>query len=291
MRWSTKQRIEFIETRLYWEGAISRKDIIDYFGISVPQATKDIKAYMEQAPENIKYDASAKQYIAPDDFKPVIISPESESYLKKLISSDFEKDYFFCGLIPSFYAIPCIQRKINPIVLKYVLKNIKDGNAIYIKYQSMSGSGPKWRWITPHAIGFDGFRWHTRAFCHEHQSYNDFNLGRILNTGDVKRHAINHANDFEWFTDITFTIKPHPGLTDEQRTGIELDYGMTDGKLDFEVKAAFVFYMLKWLGLEEGHEERVPIKQQVVLVNKEQIETQRQLLRKISLKKIEQNNV
>lgn len=291
MRWSTKQRIEFIETRLYWEGTISRKDLIEYFDISVPQATKDIKIYMDKASQNIKYDTSAKQYIASDDFKPVIISPESESYLKTLISSDSEKNYFFCGSIPSFYAIPCIQRKISPFVLKYVLKNIKDGNAVNIQYQSMSGSGPKWRWITPHAIGFDGFRWHTRAFCHEHQAYNDFNLGRILNTGDIKPHVIDHTHDFEWFTDITFTIEPHPGLTDEQRKGIELDYGMTDGKLEFEVNAAFVFYMLKRLGLEEGHEEREPIKQQIVLVNREQIETQRDLLRKMSAKKIKQNDM
>ena len=67
--------------------------------------------------------------------------------------------------------------------------------------------------------------------------------------------------------------------------------GMTDGKLDFEVKAAFVFYLYKRLGLEEGHEKRDPIKQQIVLVNKEQIETQHQLLRKMSAKKIEQNGV
>ena len=187
--------------------------------------------------------------------------------------------------------MPCIQRKINPIVLKYILKNIKDGNAIYIEYQSMSGAGPKWRWITPHAIGFDGFRWHTRAFCHEHQAYNDFNLGRILNTGDVKPHAIDHSHDFEWFTDITFTIKAHPGLTDEQRKGIELDYGMSDGELNFEVKAAFVFYVYKTLGLDDDHEKKDPIKQQIVLVNKEQIETQQQLLRKMSRNKIEQNRL
>lgn len=291
MRWSTKQRIEFIETRLYWEGKISRKDLIDYFDISIPQATKDIKTYMDEAPQNIEYDTSAKQYIAPAGFNPVLISPDSESYLKKLISSDSEKDCFFCGLVPSFYTIPSIQRQISPLVLKCILKNIKEGNAVYIEYQSMSGSGPKWRWITPHAIGFDGFRWHTRAFCHEHQAYNDFNLGRILNTGDVKPHAMDHANDFEWFTDITFTIKSHPGLTDEQRKGIELDYGMTDGKLDFEVKAAFVFYVYKRFGLEEGHQKRDPIKQQIVLVNKEQIETQRQLLRKMSGNKVEMANM
>lgn len=288
MRWSTKQRIEFIETRLYWEDTISRKDLIDYFDISIPQATKDIKTYMEMAPDNIKYDTSAKQYRTTADFEPVIISPSSESYLRRLLSSNSEGDFFFCGLTPSFYTVPCIQRQLSPSVLKYFLKNIKIGNAVFIEYQSMSGAGPKWRWITPHAIGFDGFRWHTRAFCHEHQTYNDFNLGRILDTGEVKPHIMDHTIDFEWFTDITFTIEPHNGLTEGQRRGVEFDYGMTDGKLDFEVKAAFVFYMFKRLGLEDGHEKNDPIKQQIVLINKEQIESQRQLLRKMSAKKIDQ---
>lgn len=288
MRWSTRQRVEFIETRLYWEGKISRKDLIGYFNISVPQATKDIKSYMEIAPDNIQYDSRAKQYMAPDGFNPVLISPASESYLKRLLSSNSEKEDFFCGSMPSFYNAPCIQRQISPLVLKYILRNIREGNAIYIEYQSMSGPGPNWRWVSPHAIGYDGLRWHTRAFCHKSRVYKDFNLGRILNMGEKTPHHIDHTNDFEWFTDITFIIKPHHGLTDDQRKGIELDYGMTDGILEFEVKAAFIFYMLKRLGLEEGHENKNPIMQQIVLVNKEQIETQQQMLKKMTVKKIEE---
>ena len=288
MRWSTRQRIEFIETRLYWEGKISRKDLTEYFDISIPQATKDIKTYMEMVPENIKYDSRAKHYMAPTGFDPVLISPDSESYLKRLLSSDIDQKSFFCGSMPSFYNAPCIQRPINPMVLKYVLKNIREGNAIYIEYQSMSGAGPTWRWISPHAIGFDGFRWHTRAFCHKGRVYKDFNLGRILNTGKVKSHPIDHSNDYEWFNEITFVIKPHPGLTDEQRAGIELDYGMSDGTLKFEVKSAFVFYMCKRLSLEKDHEKQEPIRQQIVLTNEDQIETQRQLLKKMSVNKIEE---
>jgi len=288
MRWSTRQRIEFIETRLYWEGAISRKDLTGYFDISVPQATKDIKVYMEMAPGNIQYDTSAKQYTAPDGFMPVLISTDSESYLKELLSSDTEKDHFFCGSIPPFYTTPCIQRKISPPVLKYILRNIREGNAVYIEYQSMSGTGPAWRWISPHAIGFDGFRWHTRAFCHKSRVYKDFNLGRIYQTGASKPHAVDHGNDFEWFNDITLIIQPHPELTDAQRMGIEHDYGMTAGFLEFEVRAAFIFYMLKRLGLEKDHEKNHPVRQQIILVNKDQIDTQKQMLQKMSAKKIEE---
>lgn len=36
-------------------------------------------------------------------------------------------------------------------------------------YQSMNRDrpDPAWRRISPHAFGFDGLRWHVRAWCHE----------------------------------------------------------------------------------------------------------------------------
>ena len=288
MRWIARQRIEFIETRLFWEGKISRKDLTEFFDISIPQATKDIKAYIQIAPENIFYDIKAKQYIAPSEFNPALISPDSEAYLTRLLSNNSELNYFYYGLTPSFYTVPCIQRQTNPLVLKYVLNNIQENNAIHIEYQSMSGPEPGWRWITPHAIGFDGFRWHTRAFCHIDRIYKDFNIGRILQTGEKKTHAIKHTNDFEWFNDITFIVEPHHQLTEGQRKCIELDYRMTDGKLEFEVKAAFVFYIRKRLRLDKNHEKRPAKEQQIVLVNEQQIEMQCQMLKKMSVKKIEE---
>jgi hypothetical protein len=43
-------RLEFIEFRLFWEGVLNRADIIDYFGVSVPQASNDLSRYQELAP-------------------------------------------------------------------------------------------------------------------------------------------------------------------------------------------------------------------------------------------------
>ena len=39
---------------------------------------------------------------------------------------------------------------------------------------------PIWRRITPHAFGYDGFRWHVRAYCHLDNKFKDFLLPRIL---------------------------------------------------------------------------------------------------------------
>ena len=53
IRWGVEQRLEFIEFRLFWEGGINRGDIIEIFGVSVPQASKDLTMYQEAAPGNV----------------------------------------------------------------------------------------------------------------------------------------------------------------------------------------------------------------------------------------------
>ena len=62
LRWGVEQRLEFIEFRLFWEGAINRSDLVDQFGVSVPQASNDLRRYQEIAPCNMVYDKSAKRY-------------------------------------------------------------------------------------------------------------------------------------------------------------------------------------------------------------------------------------
>ena len=63
LKWGIEQRLEFIEFRLYWEGAINRSDIMGRFGVSMPQASKDLSRYQELAPENMAYNKSEKRYL------------------------------------------------------------------------------------------------------------------------------------------------------------------------------------------------------------------------------------
>jgi hypothetical protein len=216
MQWSTQKRMEFIEARLYWDGKISRKDLTDFFGISIPQATKDIKKYSAIAPENIEYDLSAKQYKASKDFNPKISTPHSEIYLTrlKLLQGKNDTNKFFNGTLPSFSVMPSLRRFVDTEILRGLLKTIHNSGAIKIYYQSMSFPQPKERWITPHALGYDGSRWHLRGLCHDEKRYKDFNLGRILSINGATKHVLDHSIDYEWHTEIDITIAPHPLLED-----------------------------------------------------------------------------
>src|SRR4051812_2009501 len=82
--WGQRQRLEFIEFRLFWEGAINRREITDRFAVSVPQASSDLSAYRGLAPLNMEYDASQKRYLATSQFNPKLIAPNAERYLAQL---------------------------------------------------------------------------------------------------------------------------------------------------------------------------------------------------------------
>lgn len=62
-------RLQFVECMLANYGTINRGVLVDYFALSVPQASADIGLYLELAPGNTEYDASARTYRRSATFK------------------------------------------------------------------------------------------------------------------------------------------------------------------------------------------------------------------------------
>jgi len=271
MRWSVDQRLAFIETRLYWEGRINRKDLEEYFHISTPQASGDFKRYMAECPDNMIYDFNKKVYKISPDFHPKYISTDPEEFFfqLKLTQNKRFKKQIYLGYLPEIYLAPYPARFISPQTLRKVLQAMRDKHALEIQYQSMTTPEPHWRWITPHAFGFDGSRWHLRCYCHSHKEFRDFLLARILNTGETRQHRINPQKDLLWHTQIDFHIRPHPELSQHQQRVIELDFGMKNSQTTFPVKAAFVFYILRSFEYEwKGASDTQP---RIILTNKKEI--------------------
>lgn len=67
------ERLRFIDFLLDKRGTVNRGDITDYFGLSVPQASHDITAYLTHAPSNMEYDKSKKCYCRTASYKRVWI--------------------------------------------------------------------------------------------------------------------------------------------------------------------------------------------------------------------------
>lgn len=252
LRWGIERRLEFIDFRLFWEGHINRSDLTDRFGISTPQASADLARYQDLAPANLAYDSSLRRYLATPEFRSAFDAEDSDRYLAQLRSianGTIRPEEAWLDEPPDFRVVPAPGRSVDTRTLKAILGAIRERQALRIRYQSMSKPDPQWRWITPHALGFDGFRWHARAFCHNDETFKDFVFARILDIGETKPHAIDPAADRAWSESVTVVIAPHPELPKGQRRAIELDYGMQDGERAIEVPKAFLYYFLKRLGL------------------------------------------
>jgi hypothetical protein len=270
LNWGVERRLEFIEFRLFWEGGVNRADIIDMFAVSVPQASKDLTLYQERAPQNAIYDKSAKRYVAGENFEPCFLKPDPEGYLSQLRSvadGVLDRSDAWIGNPPAYGATPTPIRGVDPKILRSVLSAIRGAKAIEIRYQSLSRPEPKWRWVDPHAIGFDGFRWHTRAHCEIDRTFKDFLLSRILETRGTRASEIDQSGDHGWHEEVVLEIGPHPELSETQKKVIALDYGMKSGRAHVRVRRAFLFYTLKRLGLDGEGVGRRPQDQQIVLLN------------------------
>jgi hypothetical protein len=270
LRWGVKQRLEFIEFRLFWAGHVNRIDVMQQFGVSVNQASSDLNRYIALAPDNMVYDKSARTYVRGPDFDCKFRPPDAAHYLSqlRLVADDvLEREDCWIPDLPPYASAPTPVRGIDPVTLRSVVGAIRRSEAIEVKYQSLSSPEPRWRWIAPHAIAFDGFRWHTRAFCQTDECFKDFLLSRTLDIRDARESAISVADDLEWHTEVTLEIGPHPELSETQAKVIALDYGMRGGKATIKVRRALLYYALRRLGLDTDPTARRPQDQQIVLLN------------------------
>jgi hypothetical protein len=282
LKWGVERRLEFIEFRLFWEGGVNRSDIIAMFDVSVPQASKDLTLYQERAPQNAVYDKSAKRYVASSQFTPIFLKPDPDGYLSRLRSlaeglADLGDSWIATPPETDIALTP--RRKVDADVLKAVLQAVRENRSIEVYYQSMGSrrTDPTWRRMTPHAFGYDGFRWHVRAYCHIDEKYKDFLLPRILDVRHMDVPGPGGDQDALWKKTFDIEFGPHPKLTPSQRAVVAKDYGMTKERAVLSVRYAMLFYVLKRLGLLSDASQQNPHTQHIVALNAH--ETERALRR------------
>ncbi|GAB1363991.1 WYL domain-containing protein [Rhodobacter sp.] len=276
LKWGVERRLEFIEFRLFWEGGVNRSDLIERFGVSVPQASKDLSQYQELAPANARYDKSARRYVAGEGFAPVFLRPDPDTYLtqlRHLAEGHVADGESWLVTPPSADVAVTPDRAVDGGVLRAILAALREGRALEILYQSMNAArpDPAWRRISPHAFGHDGFRWHARAWCHDSRRFKDFLLPRILEVGAQAEPGPGGAEDAQWQTRFELAIIPHPDLSPAQRAVVARDYGMEGGCARLPVRPAMLFYVLRRLGLLEDGRGKDPRVQHVVAQDPEAV--------------------
>ena len=274
LSWGLESRLQFIDFRLRWERRINRMDLIEHFGISVPQASLDIAKYMELAPSNLTYDRSSRTYTAAPCFRPLYQRSSAQRYLAELLATKMgvvEPTASFIGSAPETDWAPSPWRTINEQTVEAVVRASRQQEAIWVSYQSMTSMDESVRLLSPHALGNDGFRWHIRAFCHKRQRFSDFVLARILRIDGFEASQVDSSQDSHWQTVLTLVLAPHPDLPAAKKRVLELDYGMEDGQVKLPCRQAFLYYTLRRLGLHTK-EAPDPLAQQITLKNRDEIQ-------------------
>lgn len=274
LSWGLESRLQFIDFRLRWERRINRMDLTEHFGISVPQASLDIAKYTELAPNNLTYDRSSKTYTAAPSFRPLYQRSSAQRYLAELLATKMgvvESAASFIGSAPETDWAPSPWRTIDEQTVELVVRAIRQREAIRVSYQSMTSLNESIRLLSPHALGYDGFRWHVRAFCHKRQRFSDFVLARILRIDGIEPSQVDFSQDTHWHTVLTLILAPHPDLPAAKKRVLELDYGMEDGQVKLPCRQAFLYYTLRRLGLHTK-EAPDPLAQQIALKNRDDIQ-------------------
>ncbi|MBK4999924.1 WYL domain-containing protein [Pseudomonas sp. S31] len=271
VRWDLALRYRLIETVAWWEGRLTTGHLMQSFGISRQQASKDINTYIaEHASRNLTYDKRIKGYVPTPHFKPRFIDLSASAYLDMLAQNN-ERAPHIEGLKLAYAHTLMLQvpdRSIQPEVLRPLLRACREGLRLEVEYVSLANPEPEIRLIEPHTLIHTGMRWHVRAYCEKNSAYRDFVLSRIRGKPDLLDGNGNGIDgDTVWNTEVSVILEPDPRLDAAQKAIIEADYGMLNGRLEIPSRQALVKYLLQRYQIDPKNLDPKPEAQQVVIAN------------------------
>lgn len=238
-----RERLAYIEFRLYFLGEVGRSDLMRRFGVAPAGATRDFALYKDLFPSNIGFNGATKTYVIGEHFTPAF-----EHVPDRVLTALSQG--FGDGVNPvSGPLIPCeVPSSLNRPrldILAPVTRAIHLGKAVRISYFSHT-SGESEREIAPFAIATDGLRWHVRAFDRKSQEFRDFVISRMDRTslieGAVQAHE-KSSSDIQWNRIAELSLVPHP---DKKNPEIAMrDFGMVNGVLRVPLRATAAGYVLR----------------------------------------------
>lgn len=251
-----RDRLAYIEFRLWFLGDACRRDLIDRFGIAPAVATRDFTAYRELAPQNIDFDGRRKVYIPSQCFSPVF--EHSTDRVLSAISRGFGdgEDRQGEGYLPC--ELPVRLNRPSPDELAVVTRAIHQKQVLRVKYHSLK-RGAAEREVIPHALVDSGLRWHTRVFDRKSQEFRDLVISRIeaaspISNNEVLPHEM-AEEDTEWNRKIDLVLVVHPGV--DRPEIVQRDFGMRSGELHVTVRAAIAGYVLQQWNVDCSRERRL----------------------------------
>jgi hypothetical protein len=216
-----------------------------------------------------------KRYVIDEAFKPAFMIGTAGEFLQVLKIQQGRTGGALVTLVSNLPVVDVIEplfRQVDPSVLQAVNQAIVSGKEVRVLYQSMSRSEPVEHRLCPHALVFDGLRWHARAFSYTHHEFRDFVLARMSSAELGFSAEVDASEDAMWHELVHVRIGAHPGLSESQKHAVEFDYGMELGVLEYEVRAALVPYFLRVMRINRDDLTRDAMAQQIVLLNRDELD-------------------
>lgn len=255
MRPPQRQRLQFIESMVLWEGSVQRQRVHDVFGVSQNHITKDLQLYRKLSPHNLTYDVSSRVWRATRRFKPLVSKGDPDEYLNLLQLEGTSGKVAGLPVLQHVFssaATPSPQWPTDPGPLREVMRARHGGKGVRVIYQTLSSPEPAERILWPHALVFEGFRWHVRAYDSKREEFRDFVLFRITDAQPTTEPAPRRPDeDVAWQTLATVELVPNPKFTPQQQEVVALEYGMTKTKNEdwcwsAQMRQSLVGYFLHW---------------------------------------------
>jgi len=241
-----RERLAFIEFRLWFLGKVTRKEVMERFDIASAAGTRDLVLYRELAPDNASYEG--KMYHYRDSFQP-LFQHNADRVLSALCSGfgDGERSI---GEALLQHDVPERLNQPKLADLATITRAIQGQYPLALTYHSMK-TGPSQREIVPLALVDSGLRWHVRAYDRSKQEFRDLVLTRMEDMIQIEHNSKNHmvqeyeqlAADEQWQNIVDIELHPHPSHPYPE--SIMRDYGMSRGKLEVRLRAAVVGYVLR----------------------------------------------
>ncbi|MGB4883057.1 MAG: WYL domain-containing protein, partial [Neisseria sp.] len=243
MSHAQRERLAYIDFRLYFMGEVGRPDLASRFGVAPAGATRDLALYREVAPQNIEFDGSNKIYRIVTNFAPLF--EHAPQRVLSALSLGFgdgvngESQPLLPCESPAALSNPQMK------ILAPICRAIHAKRPVAIRYHSVS-SGESERVIVPFALVDTGLRWHIRAFDRKSGEFRDFVITRIeapLLLDEEPKVNERSDSDIQWTRIVEVQLVPHP---DQPRPAItERDFNMVNGSIELKLRAATAGYMLR----------------------------------------------
>lgn len=241
-----RERLAYIEFRLWFFGEITRKSVLERFGVATAAGTRDLMMYRDLAPHNAEYESKVYRHLP--TFKP-LFQHQVHRVLSALTSGFGDGERGGEGAVLP-HEVPARLNQPALDILATVTRAIHGGYPLKLIYHSLK-TGPVAREIVPHALVDSGLRWHVRAYDRTKAEFRDLVLTRMEKLAPVKSTTPNAqvlpfelpAADKQWQRMVHLELKPHPAH--KHPASVERDFGMTKGVLRVAVRAAVAGHVLR----------------------------------------------